>query len=42
MTIAFTKRNMTTPIIKPQWHRMTAQTDGLGESPFWHPAENRL
>jgi sugar lactone lactonase YvrE len=42
MTIAFTKRNMTTPIIKPQWHRMTAEADGLGESPFWHPAENRL
>jgi sugar lactone lactonase YvrE len=33
---------MTTPIIKPQWHRMTSEADGLGESPFWHPSENRL
>lgn len=33
---------MTTPIIKPQWHRITSDADGLGESPFWHPAENRL
>ncbi len=29
-------------LLKPIWHRMTAQADTLGESPFWHPQENRL
>ena len=33
---------MTTTIIKPLWQRMTSEADGLGESPFWHPSENRL
>jgi len=28
--------------IKPTWHRMTSSADLLGESPFWHPADNNL
>jgi sugar lactone lactonase YvrE len=31
-----------TPFFRPEWHRMTTQADGLGESPFWHPHEQRL
>jgi sugar lactone lactonase YvrE len=31
-----------TPFLRPEWHRMTTQADGLGESPFWHPHEQRL
>lgn len=31
-----------TPFLRPEWHRMTTQADGLGESPFWHPQEQRL
>jgi sugar lactone lactonase YvrE len=30
------------PFLRPQWQRMTTQADGLGESPFWHPQEQRL
>ena len=30
------------PFVRPEWHRMTTQADGLGESPFWHPHEQRL
>ncbi|MEY3761849.1 MAG: L-arabinolactonase, partial [Pseudomonadota bacterium] len=26
----------------PKWQRITSQADGLGESPFWHPAEKCL
>ncbi|MEY4219521.1 MAG: L-arabinolactonase [Pseudomonadota bacterium] len=26
----------------PKWQRITSQPDGLGESPFWHPAEKCL
>ena len=33
---------MTPPMSYPKWHRMTSQADGLGESPFWHPAEKCL
>jgi sugar lactone lactonase YvrE len=29
-------------LIKPQWRRMTAKPDILGESPFWQPLEGRL
>ena len=32
----------TPQLIQPQWHRMTAKPDTLGESPFWHPQEGRL
>ncbi len=32
----------TPPLSHPKWHRMTSLADGLGESPFWHPAENCL
>ena len=31
-----------TPFLRPEWHRMTTQADVLGESPFWHPHEQRL
>jgi len=36
--------NMITPsqLIRPNWQRLTSKPDGLGESPFWHPEENRL
>jgi sugar lactone lactonase YvrE len=30
------------PFLRPEWHRMTTQADVLGESPFWHPQEQRL
>ena len=30
------------PFVSPEWQRMTTQADGLGESPFWHPHEQRL
>jgi len=35
---------MITPsqLIRPNWQRLTSKPDGLGESPFWHPEENRL
>ena len=26
----------------PEWQALTTEPDGLGESPFWHPQENRL
>lgn len=28
--------------LAPAWTRLTTEPDGLGESPFWHPAEQRL
>ena len=31
-----------TPFLQPEWHCMTTQADGLGESPFWHPQEQHL
>jgi sugar lactone lactonase YvrE len=30
------------PFVQPAWHCMTTQADVLGESPFWHPQEQRL
>lgn len=30
------------PFVRPAWHCMTTQADVLGESPFWHPQEQRL
>ncbi|MFM7002648.1 MAG: SMP-30/gluconolactonase/LRE family protein [Limnohabitans sp.] len=30
------------PFVRPEWHCMTTQADVLGESPFWHPQEQRL
>jgi len=30
------------PFLQPEWHCMTTQADGLGESPFWHPQEQHL
>ena len=29
-------------LLKPQWTAITTEPDGLGESPFWHPQEQRL
>jgi sugar lactone lactonase YvrE len=28
--------------LEPTWHALTTQPDALGESPFWHPGEQRL
>lgn len=28
--------------LAPEWQALTTEPDGLGESPFWHPQENRL
>ena len=28
--------------LAPAWTRLTTEPDGLGESPFWHPTEQRL
>jgi len=28
--------------LAPDWHVLTPEPDGLGESPFWHPQEKRL
>lgn len=28
--------------IAPDWQALTTEPDGLSESPFWHPQENRL
>ena len=34
---------MTTPTLHPaSWQALTTQADGLSESPFWHPQEQRL
>lgn len=30
------------PFLRPEWHCITTQADVLGESPFWHPQEQRL
>jgi sugar lactone lactonase YvrE len=30
------------PSISPDWQAITAEPDGLSESPFWHPQEQRL
>ena len=32
---------MTHPV-SPDWQALTTEPDGLGESPFWHPGEQRL
>lgn len=29
-------------LLTPSWTAITAEPDGLGESPFWHPLEQRL
>jgi sugar lactone lactonase YvrE len=29
-------------LLKPTWTPITTEPDGLGESPFWHPQEQRL
>ena len=34
--------NTMPPVSHPKWHRITSQADGLGESPFWNPAEKCL
>ena len=31
-----------TALMTPPWTALTTQPDGLGESPFWHPQEQRL
>jgi sugar lactone lactonase YvrE len=31
-----------THTLAPDWQALTTEPDGLGESPFWHPQENRL
>jgi sugar lactone lactonase YvrE len=31
-----------THLIKPDWQALTTEPDGLSESPFWHPQEQRL
>ncbi len=31
-----------TPTFAPPWTAITTEPDGLGESPFWHPQEQRL
>jgi sugar lactone lactonase YvrE len=33
---------MSNPPRTPAWTRITTEPDGLGESPFWHPQEQRL
>jgi sugar lactone lactonase YvrE len=30
------------PLLTPSWTAITTEPDGLSESPFWHPQENRL
>ncbi len=30
------------PSSTPRWTAITAEPDGLGESPFWQPQEQRL
>jgi len=30
------------PSLTPSWTAITTEPDGLSESPFWHPQENRL
>jgi sugar lactone lactonase YvrE len=29
-------------LLTPSWNAITTEPDGLGESPFWHPQEQRL
>lgn len=31
-----------THTLAPEWQALTTEPDGLSESPFWHPEENRL
>jgi sugar lactone lactonase YvrE len=40
-TIETTPQHMT-HLIKPDWQALTTEPDGLSESPFWHPQEQRL
>jgi sugar lactone lactonase YvrE len=37
-----TKMTLTPALISPLWRPLTTEADTLGESPFWHPHENRL
>ena len=30
------------PLVSPDWQALTTEPDGLSESPFWHPGEQRL
>ena len=36
------KRMNSPTLLSPSWQALTTQPDGLSESPFWHPQEQRL